>query len=465
MRNIKLTKFLSFAVLATFLTLSLTADANAQSKKALKRAKDLYDQGNRSFNQKNYRAAVEKYAESAAIAPNLAPTHFWKGNAHYYLKENDLALTELDKALELGYKAGDVYKVRWYVNFEKQNYDAALADIDKALVEDPANPNMLLAAGDIYYQRNELQKALDYYNKVGRGTVGSGDLRYKMARAYAALGNVDGQLENALLATQQGTKFVSESWALAGDAYMRQPNKNTEAIDAYKRASAANPDNVQFYRTLAELYRRDNRIADAIQVLDDGLKKFPRDGNLYTDISWYYSIADRKQEAVDASRAATTLLPKAYLGYTSLCRAYNDNEQASLAVGACNIALGLNPEDGETNFYLGRAFSLLKRNDDAAKAYDKAVIGLEKFTKTNPDYSDGFYLLGNAYTSTKNYPKAIDAYKRCVDLNPSFVKARFNLGLIYIFQNKKALATEQYEHLKSLDQKFANDLKSAIDRM
>src|SRR5690606_35928780 len=178
---------------------------------------------------------------------------------------------------------------------------------------------------------------------------------------------------------------------------------------------------------MAELYRRDNRISDAIQILDDGLKRFPRNGTLYTDIGWYYSIADMNQQAVDASKAATMLLPKEYLGYTNLCRAYNDNRQPNLAVGACNIALGINPEDGETNFYLGRAYSLLKRDDDAKQYYAKAIVGLERFTKANPEYSDGFYLLGNAYTGTKQYDKAADAYKRCTDLNPSFVKARFNL--------------------------------------
>src|SRR5690606_6023705 len=135
------------------------------------------------------------------------------------------------------------------------------------------------------------------------------------------------------------------------------------------------------------------------------------------------------------------------------------------AVGACNVALGINPDDGETNFYLGRAYSLLKRDDDAKQYYAKAIVGLERFTKANPEYSDGFYLLGNAYTGTKQYDKAAEAYKRCTELNPSFVKARFNLGLIYVFQNKKALATEQYQHLASLDQKFADDLKSAIDKM
>jgi tetratricopeptide (TPR) repeat protein len=460
----KLTKLLSFSFLAVLLVLTSAADLNAQSKKDLKRAKDLYETGNRSFNQRNYRDAVEKYAESLALAPNEAPTHFWKGYAHYYLKEQDLALKELNTAFDKGYKPSDIYKVRWYVNYELRNVDAALADIQEAMKEDPNNATMLLAAGDIYYDRSEFQKALDYYNRAAAGSRISGDLYYKMARAYGSLGNYEGQLEAALNATKNGTRFVAESWALIADAYQRE-GKNLDAVNAYKKVLAANPDNVQTYRTMAELYRRDNRISDAIQILDDGLKRFPRNGTLYTDIGWYYSIADMNQQAVDASKAATMLLPKEYLGYTNLCRAYNDNRQPNLAVGACNVALGMNPDDGETNFYLGRAYSLLKREDDAKKYYEKAIVGLEKFTKANPDYSDGFYLLGNAYTGTRQYDRAVAAYKRCTELNPSFVKARFNLGLIYVFQNKKALATEQYHHLESLDQKFADDLKSAIDKM
>ena len=79
-----------------------------------------------------------------------------------------------------------------------------------------------------------------------------------------------------------------------------------------------------------------------------------------------------------------------------LARAHNDAKQWAQAIFACNGALKLNPDDGETHFYLGRALKEVGRNADAAKSFDKAVAGLIKFTKDNPDYSDGFYLLGNA---------------------------------------------------------------------
>ena len=54
----------------------------------------------------------------------------------------------------------------------------------------------------------------------------------------------------------------------------------------------------------------------------------------------------------------------------------------------------ISPNDGETNFYLGRAYDFLNDAKTATKYYDKAVAGLVQFTKDNPDYSDGFYLLG-----------------------------------------------------------------------
>ena len=63
--------------------------------------------------------------------------HYWKGYAHYYLKEYDLALTELDTAFNQGYTPAEIYKVRWYVNYQKGNYDAALSDAQQVLQTNP----------------------------------------------------------------------------------------------------------------------------------------------------------------------------------------------------------------------------------------------------------------------------------------------------------------------------------------
>ncbi len=158
-------------------------------------------------------------------------------------------------------------------------------------------------------------------------------------------------------------------------------------------------------------------------------------------------------------------MPKQSLAYTNLCRAYNDTKQYELAINACNNALRISPNDGETSFYLGRAYDLLGKSSEATRYYDQAVIGLVEFTKNNPDYSDGFYLLGNAYYADDQRDRAIESYRRCLELSPRFVKARYNLGLMYVKKKDKAGAMDQYNSLLALDQTWAVKLKSEIDKL
>ena len=153
------------------------------------------------------------------------------------------------------------------------------------------------------------------------------------------------------------------------------------------------------------------------------------------------------------------------MAYTNLCRAYNDQAKYPMAVTACNSALKINPDDGETYYYLGRAYSMLGKSPDATKAYDKAVAGMEKFVQENPDYSDGFYILGNAYYADNQLDKAVEAYTKCLDLSPRFVRARYNLGVIQVVKKNKSAAMEQYNSLLALDPNLAAKLKTEIDKL
>jgi superkiller protein 3 len=152
------------------------------------------------------------------------------------------------------------------------------------------------------------------------------------------------------------------------------------------------------------------------------------------------------------------------MGYTNLCRAYNDTKLYQQAVQACTKALGLNPGDGESNFYLARAYDMQNKPDVATPYYKKAVDGLIQFTKSNPEYSDGFYLLGNAYFANDQRSQAIAAYKRSLEISPKFAKARYNLGFLYHQAGDKAAAREQYESLKQIDTVLAEKLLQAINK-
>jgi tetratricopeptide (TPR) repeat protein len=123
--------FITFLFLVTAFS-AFHSDASAQSKRVDRRAEREAKIGDDFFRKKDYRSAISKYAEAIRIAPVYPYAHFWKGYAHYYLDEYDQSLSDLNTAFNQGHTPLEVYKVRWFVNLQKGNYDAALRARRKA---------------------------------------------------------------------------------------------------------------------------------------------------------------------------------------------------------------------------------------------------------------------------------------------------------------------------------------------
>ncbi|MEZ5425253.1 MAG: tetratricopeptide repeat protein [Pyrinomonadaceae bacterium] len=443
---------------------ALATDVAAQPKKVLKKARTLASDGDKRFNKRDYQGAIGKYREAISLVPNFPNAHYWKGNAHYYLQQYDESLEELNTAYDQGYAPViDIYRVRWYVNFMKKNYDDALADLRKGLEIDPTDIRLREGLGNVYYAKESFREALAAYNDVVERIPNNGNTYYNMAVSYYNLGKAGEQRSAAQNAINNGTQFMAQSFILIADSYAKE-RKFEEAAEAYEKSLNLRQDIFPVYHNLSDIYRNMNRFTDAIEVIKKGLRQFPRNGDLYVDLSWYYSLADMPKEAIGAAQTAIQFVPDQYMAYTNLCRAYNDNKEYDKAVSACNNALRLKENDGETYFYLGRANDFLGKPDVATKHYKKALDGLLVSTQNNPDYADGFYLLGNAYYANGLRDKAIDAYLRCLELSPRFSKARFNLGYMYFLKGDLDSAQAQYTALLDLDADLAGKLKNAMQK-
>ncbi|MBL8181381.1 MAG: tetratricopeptide repeat protein [Blastocatellia bacterium] len=459
-RNLRVIAFIALLLVAAA---GLPLNVDGQTRAEIRRSRELADQGNKAYREKDFKAAIQFYGEAITLVPTNPQLHFYKADAHYQLKEYAAAEREFQLALTQGHKPLEVYSFRWYVFFDQQKYDQAIDDLNKALQLAPKNAQHWKALGEAYLQNGNRKNALEATQRALLINPKDGDSYYQVARIQALEGNTTAQLAAAEEAVKRGTQFIGDTYYLIGDAQTRLRN-DAAAIDAYNRAIAANPKIFQVYLTLAALYQKQNKLSLAIDTLNRAKPHFPSNGRLYTDISWYYSLADRPADAVAAARSATQLLPSEYMGYTNLCRALNDTKEYRDAITACNNALRLKPGDGETLFYLGRANDLLGRTVEATRYYRQAVTGLVEFTNANQDYADGFYLLGNAYFADNQRDRAIEAYTKCLALNPNFVKARFNLGIIQLLKKNKAAALEQHKFLLAQDAALAAKLKAEIDK-
>lgn len=467
MKNKIYTAFLTYFLILAGCTVFAVSEVHAQKdkdkgkqSKPTDKAKKLLVEGNKLFDKKDFRGAVNKYAEAIVISPNYAEAHYWKGYAHYYLNEFNESAEDLDTAFSQGYNAQKIYEIRWVVNFQKQNYDAALSDVEAGLVKDKSNVDFITGRSEILVRKGQYKEAVPALEDTIKISPNNGDLYYFLALSYGKNGDLDKQATNAVEAIKKATKYTGESYTLIGDS-MAAANKPTEAIDAYKKALNVSPKmSEDFFITVTRYYRSQNLLGEAIDLTRQGLKMYPQSSPLLVDLTWYYSLSDRYGEAVGAGEQAVRNAPSSAGAHTNLCRAYNDTKKYPQAIKACNDALKLNPKDGETFFYLAIVNKALNKPALADDYFKKAIANLIDYTENNPKDPDGFYLLGNSYYTVGQYKDAIASYKKSIALSPNFMKANYNLGNAYIVDEQMDAAKAQYQILIKLDKNYAGKLNT-----
>lgn len=440
-------------------------DVAAQSKKEKERSGKLVITGNAAYRQKNFQEAIRNYTEALTLWPANPEARYKKGMSHLFLGEHDQAVSELDLAQKNGYKPlMQIWTARADANGKQKKFDEALADVNSILASDPGNYQYQILAAEIYAGKGSYKEAADALTKAIPKAPNSANLYYQLADVKSKMGDVEGQAAAAEEAIKLNTQFLADSLLLLGRARYAQ-KRIPEAINAFSRALQSRPDKLESYRQLAELYRSQSQIEDGIKTLEEGRSRNATNGQVYKDLSLFYSLADRNDDAVAAGKSATQLLPNDPVAHTNLCRAYYQSKKFELASASCNAALKIVPEDGESLFYLGRSAGELKKPADAEKHLKRAVTSLLTYTKEKPEDPDGFYMLGNAYADLQQNANAMQAYKKTIELNPKLTRAYFNIGVIHLNEKNKPGAMEQYNALLPTDKNLAERLKALIDTM
>jgi tetratricopeptide (TPR) repeat protein len=112
-----------------------------------------------------------------------------------------------------------------------------------------------------------------------------------------------------------------------------------------------------------------------------------------------------------------------------------------------------------TGFYLFLGYSYEKSGNmqEAEKTFKKAA------EIKPPGYTDYYFKKGNIEYAHGNYEAAIDCYDIVLRLEPDRIDVHYGLGKTYHKSGNKELAMHQYEILKSMDEKMAEDLLEFIN--
>ena len=106
-------------------------------------------------------------------------------------------------------------------------------------------------------------------------------------------------------------------------------------------------------------------------------------------------------------------------------------------------------------FNQGQEFAKKQSWHLAVQAYVQSV-------RLDPKFIDAWNSLGHAYRKTKDYDKALEAYKRALDLKPDSASTHENQARTFLAMGNKDAAMREYEILKRLNAKMADELMKAI---
>lgn len=110
---------------------------------AIGQPKNLIDSGDKAYNRRNYKEAIQFYSQALKINPDNAELNYKLGSAYLYSDTKSKAAYYIDKAYSLNPKLGDRIEYRLGIAFQNTN---------------------------------EFKKAIEYFEAFGRNTPGVGNI-------------------------------------------------------------------------------------------------------------------------------------------------------------------------------------------------------------------------------------------------------------------------------------------------
>ncbi|MFN4285012.1 MAG: tetratricopeptide repeat protein [Lacibacter sp.] len=212
------------------------------------------------------------------------------------------------------------------------NCNKAIPLLEASLQQNPDFTPALLLLAQCYNAQQQYQKTLERLQPYHTVLQVDMALLLERAKAFAALGNVpDAQYDLERLLELQPAH--APALTLRADLLRQQLQNSAEALDWYKKAIAAAPDNGYNYAWAGWCCNDLGRFAEAVPFLEQALQKAPA-LKAFVLAEWGFALYGQNnyaaaKEHLQRALAADAQHAAAYY-YLGLCHVREQNKQAAV---------------------------------------------------------------------------------------------------------------------------------------
>lgn len=347
--------------------------------------------------------------DDIALAEDAFQDSFYESLKQKGIENYDKAIAALEKCLKMQPQNAVVYYELGKNYLSQKDYKKAYESFSQASLIDPKNKWFYVGMYDVCYQTKDYAQAIVVVNKL----VGM-DMKYK--EDLTSLYMYTDQYDKALALIKDLDDTVGET-----------PQRN-----AYKQQI---------------LKDSKYRIGEKDQLLE-AIKKNPKDESKYIALIYLYSESNQEEKAYEIAKKLEKEIPDSEFAQVGLFKFHLNNNDGEKAVTAMNKVLESKKIDNEVkrkilkeflvfvknnpqfNTDLDKAVSYFDNEDQATltkdvgrifyarKNWERAIHYLEIYSKNNPQEVESNIFLLQAYTENKQFDVLAKKASELIDFFP-----------------------------------------------
>jgi pilus assembly protein FimV len=329
-------------------------------------------------------------------------------------------------------------------------FDKAITFYRQLVDDNPRDWNTVKKIGDLYARLNKVKEAATEYAKVANYLAQDGFL-LKAIALWKQINKLDASalepyLNLADLYAKQGLMVEAKGqYQIVLDEYIKR-GRVREAGDALKKMAEIDPADLKVRSKLADLYTRDGNsakaveehiaiadelnkkghLAEALQVLEKGLKIDPKSSRLRVELARIHLVQKNYDKAIQFLEEASRQSPKDKEVALRLGEAYLGARRVEEAEGIFKRLLQQDPQDQEARILMGRMCLMQGQFD---RAYDQLLPVVERLLER------------------KEGERAASLLQQIVQRNPAHVKSLLKLVEVYRQLKKESAVAGTYSQI------------------
>lgn len=328
--------------------------------------------------------------------------------------------------------------------------DQAIALYRQIVDDSPRDWNTINKIGDLYAKLNKFQEANEEYAKVADFYAKDG-FHLKAIAIWKKINKLDPStlgpyLNLAELYAKQGLMMEAKGqYQIVVEEYIKR-GKMRDAGEVLRRMADIDPADLKVRSKLADLYTREGNsaraieehvaiaeelsrkghLAEALQVLEKGLKIDPRSLRLRLEVARVHLVQKNFERAAQALEEASQQAPADAQVLSRLGEAYLGARKIAEAERVFQRLLEIDPEDAEARMQMGRVHIQQRQ-------FDRAL--------------DQFLPLVERHTARREGDRAAALLQEIVQHEPAHVKTLVKLAEVYRLLQKDSLVVAAYSQL------------------